>query len=72
MAFPRQIAEISTSPVFGLLCSVFYSFCGMQTQSSAGSPQPLQTPSSIAAPHISQGEHPQVWHISHVLIIFIV
>jgi hypothetical protein len=35
----------------------------MQTQSSAGSPQPLQTPSSIGLPHTSQGEHPHVWHI---------
>ena len=42
---------------------IFYSSFGMQTQSSAGSPHPLHTPSSIGAPHTSQGEHPHVWHM---------
>ena len=38
-----------------------------QMQSTAGSPQPEQTSSSIGAPQILHGLHPHFWHILHAL-----
>jgi len=60
---PSRLIELNKSKRPSRANKDNYCSCGSQTHSSAGWPQPEQTPFSMGLPHFSQAVHP---HSSHI------